>query len=144
MLVDADDGVQRGVDDRLQPSLAGIKLLVALLQRLALGKQRALIDNGTQILPGGWTVLLGHDHAGHMQVAAELEFFGDLEQNLVYLGASQRFGLLEGRGHALCVVDMHKGLEVDQQPVFFGGLKSAVSHGIGLDHHIVFINHQQR
>jgi hypothetical protein len=40
VLVQADDGVQRGIDDRLQPPLAEEQLVVALLQRQALGQQR--------------------------------------------------------------------------------------------------------
>ena len=142
-LIDADDGVQRGVDNGLQPSLASVQLLVAFLQRLALGEQRALVDHGAQVLPGGRPVLLVHGHAGNMQVTAQLVLLVDLKQHLMHLSAARGLGLLKRHGHALGVALMHKGLEVDQQPVFFGGLKGTVRHGIGLHHHVELIEHQQ-
>src|SRR3989344_1588486 len=59
VLVHADDGVQRGVDDGLQPLLTGADLFV-VLQRLALGQQWALVDHCTQKLrQGGATALRG-------------------------------------------------------------------------------------
>ena len=50
VLIDANDGIQRRVDDGLQAPLAGVQLLVALLQRLALGNQGALVNHRAQVL----------------------------------------------------------------------------------------------
>ena len=120
-----------------------MQLLVALLQRLALGEQRALVDHGAQILPGGGSVLLVHGHGGNMQVTTQLVLLVDLKQHLMHFSAARGLGLLKRHGHALGITLVHKGFEVDQQPVFLGGLKGAVRHGIGLYHHVKLIEHQQ-
>ena len=142
--VQADDGVQRRVDDRLQPAFTGVELLIALLQRLALGQQRALIDHGAQILQRGRAALLRYGDSGHMQVAAKLLALGNLKDDFMHLGAASAARLLESQFHPLRIAGMDKRLEVDQQAVFFRRLKSPVRHGIGLHHEIVLIDHQQR
>ena len=64
--------------------------------------------------------LLGHGHAGHMQVAAQLLVVGDLKDHLVHFCAPVR-GALKGLLDTQRILSMDKGLEVDQQPVFSVG-----------------------
>ena len=117
--------------------------MVALLQRQALGQQRTLVDHGAQVLRNGRAALLRNGDAGHMQVGAQLVLLGDVEADLVGLGAAQLACRNEGLAHALGVVRVHEGREIDQQPVMLGGLEGAVRHGVGLHHHVVLVHHQQ-
>ena len=117
--------------------------MVALLQRQALGQQRALVHHGAQVLGDGRAALLGDGDARHVQVGAQLVLLGDLEADLVGLGAAQLACGGEGLAHALGIIGVHEGREVHQQPVMLGGLEGAVRHGVGLHHHVVLVHHQQ-
>ena len=109
VLVHADDGVERGVDDGFQPLLAGVQLLVALLQclrallqRVALGQQGALVDHRAQKLQLHGAVTLVVFNAGDVQVAGDADVWRDGEHHLghlaVPLGARLRKGLLHAGG----------------------------------------------
>jgi hypothetical protein len=87
--------------------------------------------------------LLGDGDAGHVQVGTQLVLFGDVEADLVGLRAAQFARGGEGLAHALGIIGVHEGREIDQQPVMLGGLEGAVGHGIGLHHHVVLVHHQQ-
>ena len=109
VLVYADDGVERGVDDGFQPLFAGVQLLVALLQclcallqRVALGQQGALVDHRAQKLQLHGAVTLVVFNAGDVQVASDAGVWRDGEHHLghlaVPLGARLRKGLLHAGG----------------------------------------------
>ncbi|MNU92311.1 hypothetical protein D3C71_822230 [compost metagenome] len=150
VLVHADDGVQRGVDDGLQPLLTGADLFVALLQgngavlqRLALGQQRALIDHCTQKLRQGWTTALRGLNVRDVQVARDGRICIDGKNDLLDLAAAQVLRQREGLAHAPGVLRAHKGHQCRERAVAFGGLERAVRHRVGLHHHVVFVHHHE-
>ena len=86
----------------------------------------------------------GHGHTGHMQVAAELLAVSDLKDDFMHLGPPTAAGQREGLSDTLGITRVDQRCEIDQQPVFLRRLKRTVGHGIGLNHQVVLINHQQR
>ncbi|BBL24908.1 hypothetical protein CT3_23630 [Comamonas terrigena NBRC 13299] len=144
LAVHADDGVHGGVDHRLQAPLAGVQLGVALLQGLALGQQRTLVDHGAHELGRCRAGALGDFDAGDVQVALHGMALGHRELHFVHFAAALLAGFQEGLGHAVGVFGHHKGHEGGQQPVLAGRLEGAVRHGVGLDDDVVLVDHQQR
>ncbi len=153
VLVHADDGVQRGVDDGLQAALAGVQLGVALLQGrgavlqcAALGHQRALVHHGAEELPLlRCAIGLGGLDARDVQVARDARVpVADGEQHLAGLAVPMVPGLLERGAHAGGIRRADEGHERGQGAVGLGGLEPAVRHRIGLHHHVVLVQHHER
>jgi hypothetical protein len=146
VLVHADDGVQRGVDDGLQPLLAGVQLLVALLQRcalaaaLALGQQRALVDHRAQKLqrPGRFAAPRCRRCAGRRDARGVADGNTTSVASLCPGAPAQRLARTRA---ASCG---HKGHQRGQGPVALGGLETSGAPWIGLHHHVVFVHHHER
>ena len=143
VLVYADDGIQGGVDDGLQPFFAGVQLLVALLQGLALGQQRALVDHGAQKLEHRRGAILGHLDAGNVQVARDAPGVANHENHFGGFAVALRARHAEGLLHAVGVVLADKRHQRRQWAVLLGGLERALRHRVGLHHHVVLVHHHQ-
>ena len=150
VLVHADDGVQRRVDDGFEPLFAGVQLFVALLQRdcavlqrLALGQQRALVDHRAQILRQRRAAGLGRLDVRDVQVARDAAGGVDEEHHFLGFAVPQVLRLGKDLAHAGGVLRAHKGHQGGQRPVAFGGLEGAVRHRVGLHHHVVFVHHHE-
>ena len=76
----------------------------ALLQRLALGQQRALVDHDTQKLRQGRPPVLRGLDACDVQVAGDALVVVDRKDDLLDLAVPQVFGLRKGITHAPCVL----------------------------------------
>ncbi len=148
VLVYANDGVQRRVDHSLQPLFAGVELFIALLhrqgallQRVALGQQRALVNHGAQKLQLHGTVILRRFDARNVQVARDVRLRADGEDHLGHLAVPLGLCLLKCGAHPWRIGLRDKGHQRGERAITLGGLKRPVRHRVGLHHHVVLVQH---
>ena len=115
-----------------------------MLQRLALGQQWALVDDGAQKLQQRRAIALGRFDARNVQVAGDVDVLGDGEYHFIGFRLALDAGQSEGLSYALRVFAADKRQQLSQGAVVLAGLKRAVRHRVGLRHHVVLIYHHQR
>ena len=99
-----------------------------MLQCLALGQQRALVDHSAQKLQQRRAVALGGFDARNVQVAGDVDVLGDGEDHFSGFGLTLGAGQSEGLSHALGVFGADKRQQLDQGAVVLARLKRAVRH----------------
>jgi hypothetical protein len=119
-------------------------LLVALLQCAALGQQRALVDDGAQVLVLWGLALVPQRDESNVQVARDAYLCALRKHYFGGQGLAMLARLGKGQAHALGVVVRNKGHQRGQRAIALRGLERAVRHGVGLHHHVVLVQHHQR
>ena len=82
---------------------AGVQLFVALLQRLALGNQRALVNHRAQVLAQRQQrALLGFD-AGNVQITRHAAVFANVEHHFRGVAAPWARAAVKAQAHPIYV-----------------------------------------
>lgn len=103
-----------------------------------------MVHHGAHELCNGWPFALWNLDARNVQVTLNLLAAAQRKYDLVRFAATLLTGTQKGLGHPFGVCGADKGHKRNQQPVMSFCLEGVVRHGIGLNDHVMLVEHQQR
>ena len=147
LVVNTQNGIERRVDDGRHAVFAQQQVLIALAQnrralqqRVALGEQGALVDDGAAEVG---QIVTGVLNAGNVQIAGESAFSAGKKLYFVDLCRAFLARTRKRHGHFIGVFRPYKRQQKVQRRVALQRLKQAQCHGVAGEYQAALVDHHQ-